>query len=98
MSRFFRCSQVPLTETVADTFAEFPDPVLQTKFDPPDRKFVAVANAHPDKPPILQAADCKWLNWRDDLATHGITIDFVCPEDVKTFYAKKFPGKPIPEP
>ena len=43
-------------------FAEFPpDKDLEDSFDPSDRKFVAAANAHPDKPPILEAADSKWL-------------------------------------
>lgn len=87
---------VAVTETVADEFAEFPDAALQARFDPPDRKFVAVAHTHPDRPPILQAADCKWLDWFHALATHGVQVNFLCPEDACRFYARKFPGTPVP--
>jgi hypothetical protein len=93
-----RCCQVAITETAPEMFAEFPDAALQPSFDAPDRKFAAAANAHPQKPKILQAADCKWLNWRDTLAVAGVVVDFVCPVDVRRFYAKKFPGQPIPDP
>lgn len=92
-----RVEQVALTEINTDEFAEFPDPELQEKFDPPDRKFVAVANAHPDKPPVLQAADCKWLDWWSALKSTGIEVQFLCPDDVKGFYQNKFPDNPLPE-
>ncbi|HMW56651.1 MAG TPA: hypothetical protein PKA47_13710 [Accumulibacter sp.] len=88
--------QVVLTETVKDQFAEFPDPALQSVFDAPDRKFAAVAAAHPQKPPIWQAADCKWLDWWSALAAHGISVDFLCSADVCGFYRNKFPGRVVP--
>lgn len=89
-------AQVSVSETSDDWFEEFPDHTLQREFDPPDRKFIAVAAADPDKPPILQAADCKWLNWWQPLAEVGVRFCFVCPEDVKRFYRGKFDG-PVPE-
>ncbi|MGH8498629.1 MAG: hypothetical protein ACRERV_07480, partial [Methylococcales bacterium] len=67
-----------------------------SRFDPPDRKFAAVANAHPDKPPVWQATDCKWLDWWSRLKKVGVTIEFLCPEDVYQFYRAKFPGKTLP--
>jgi len=91
-----RVEQVPLTEHTADCFVEFPDPVLEPQFDPPDRKFAAVANAHPDKPPIWQAADSKWLDWWPALQAKGVAVEFLCPNDVCQFYRNKFPGKPLP--
>ena len=91
-----RVEQVSVTETANDTYAEFPDPILQSEFDAPDRKFAAVANAHPDKPPVWQAADCKWLDWWQTLKIQGITVEFLCPEDACRFYLNKFPGKPVP--
>lgn len=91
-----RVHRVPLTEVNADEFAEFPDQALQPVFDPPDRKFAAVAHAHPDKPPIWQAADCKWLNWWQPLLAKGVTVDFLCPEDALRFYGNKFPGHVVP--
>lgn len=66
-----RVEQVSLTETTENFFAEFPDPVLEGKFDAPDRKFAAVAHVHAEKPPIWQAADCKWLDWWPALQAKG---------------------------
>ncbi len=91
-----RVHQVPLTEAAQNEFAEFPDPILQPSFDPPDRKFAAVAHAHPDKPPVWQAADCKWLNWWPSLHAKGVRVDFLCPSDVCKFYGNKFPNTPLP--
>ena len=88
---------VHITEAATDHFAEFPDQSLQPVFDAPDRKFPAVANGHPDKPAILQAADCKWLDWSPALKHKGIKIEFLCPDDVCRFYGKKFPGKAVPD-
>jgi len=87
---------VAITENLPDEFDEFPDAGLQQMFDPPDRKFVAVANAHDEKPPILQAADCKWLDWWQVLANNEIEVKFLCPNDVCRFYQNKFPRKPLP--
>lgn len=91
-----RVEQVTLTETAESCFAEFPDPLLEIRFDPPDRKFAAVACAHPEKPVIWQAVDCKWLDWWPDLLARGVRVEFLCPEDVCTFYQQKFPAKPAP--
>jgi hypothetical protein len=92
-----RVEQVSLTETQENCFAEFPDAALEPLFDSPDRKFAAVAHAHPNKPPILQAADCKWLDWWPALQGKGVRVEFICPEDACSFYRNKFPDKPIPE-
>jgi hypothetical protein len=84
-----RCDQVPLRKHPARHFDNFPDDVRLAKFDPSDRKFVSVAAAHPGKPPILQAADSKWLDWAPALRDHGIEVEFLCPEDIRTFDDKK---------
>lgn len=91
-----RVEQMSLTETAANCFAEFPDLALEPVFDAPDRKFAAVANAHPDKPPVWQAADCKWLDWWPALHANGVRVEFLCPEDACSFYGNKFPNKPLP--
>lgn len=91
-----RVEQVTITELDETSFAEFPDAELQPKFDAPDRKFAAVANAHPGKPVILQAADCKWLDWWSALRAKGVEVDFLCPEDACRFYEKKFPTLAAP--
>lgn len=92
-----RVEQITLNETTENCFAEFPDKALEPLFDAPDRKFTAVAHAHPEKPAIWQAADCKWLDWWSALRAKGIEVDFLCPADACAFYGNKFPEKPAPE-
>lgn len=88
---------VPLQEQAPDQFAQFPDADLHDDIDPPDRKFLAVAAAHPDQPPVWQATDCKWLDWWPRLAATGVTVDFLCDAEVCRYYTRKFPDRPLPE-
>ncbi|WP_089724850.1 hypothetical protein [Candidatus Thiosymbion oneisti] len=84
-----RCRRVRVTEHSQQGFESFPDDPDLTEFDPADRKFVAVAAACPEVPPILQAADSKWWTWAEALARHGVRVEFLCPEDIKRFHARK---------
>lgn len=70
-------------------FAEFPDDPELREFDQADRKFVAVAAAHPNCPPILQGTDSKWTEWSAKLSTYQITVEFLCPADVQRFIERK---------
>lgn len=88
-----RCDQVRVVEHEQRGFESFPDDVRLRAFDPPDRKFVAVARAHHECPPIAQAADSKWLGWSEALRDHGVTVDFLCPEDIQRFAEAKQPRK-----
>lgn len=72
-----------------ESYNEFPDHDGLTQFDNADRKFIAVANAHHAKPPILQATDSKWWGWKDALAEAGITAQFLCPAYVEAKYREK---------
>ena len=74
-------------ERVAITGKRFPAGLRG--FDPSDRKFVAVANAHPDKPEILQAVDSKWWGFRDAFEELGLRVCFLCPDYVQRKYAEK---------
>ncbi len=80
--------RVAITKT-GDSYKEFPVHGQLSHFDISDRKFVAVANAHPEKPPILQATDSKWWGWRDALAEVGITVSFLCQDYVRAKHGKK---------
>ena len=60
-------------------FAELPAPPTGVRYDPADCKFLAVAAAHPEHPPILQATDSKWWEWREALIGAGVRIQFICP-------------------
>jgi len=91
-----RCDLVPITarDEEAGEFEEFPKGEGLERFDPSDRKFVAVANAHAERPPILQGLDSKWWGWNAALASAGITVNFLCPAEVAATYERKFGGPP----
>lgn len=72
-----------------NSYKEFPDHDGLSQFDRSDRKFIAVANAHPDKPPVLQATDSKWWGWKDALNEAGINVSFLCPD----YTEEKYTGK-----
>ncbi len=79
-----QCDLVSITpvDDSETNFQEFPpDPAL-ADFDEDDRKFIAVALAHAEKPPILQAVDSAWWSFRDVLHQHGVTVDFICEDDI----------------
>ena len=80
-----RCVLVPITpcDTSKDDrdFGEFPHNVpALSGFDRSDRKFVAVALKHPEHPPVLNATDSDWWNFREVLADYGLTVEFICPD------------------
>lgn len=62
-------------------FVAFPNDPALAKFDRSDRKFVAASLAHPESPPILNATDRDWWDFREVLRSHGITVRFICGED-----------------
>lgn len=77
---------------VGDSYEEFPDHAGLVDFDLSDRKFVAVANAHPTKPPIMEATDSKWWGWKEALAEAGIPVIFLCEDWIKKKYKEKMGG------
>lgn len=82
------CQRVAITKA-EDSYQEFPNQPGLESFDPDDKMFVAVANAHPDKPPILQATDSQWWGWQEPLAAAGITVHFVCSDYIKSKHQVK---------
>ncbi len=72
-----------------ESYDEFPDHDGLSDFDNSDRKFIAASNAHPAKPPVLQATDSKWWGWKDALDEVGITVHFLCPDYAEAKYAEK---------
>jgi len=83
-----RCVRVKITCTDEDqqNYQEFPDHAGLEEFDVSDRKFVATANAHPAKPPILQAVDPKWMGWEAALNACGLRVEWICRENAKRLY------------
>jgi len=86
--KFPDADRVAITNN-GESYDEFPDHDGLAQFDKSDRKFIAVSNAHPDKPPVLQATDSKWWGWKDALAEIGITVHFLCPDYAKAKYEEK---------
>jgi hypothetical protein len=84
-----RVDRIELTENPERGFNTFPDDPDLFDFDASDRKFVAVARGHANSPPILQATDSKWLVWNAALQRHGVSVEFVCPDDIAKFQKSK---------
>ncbi|MBF0603920.1 MAG: hypothetical protein HQL07_09530 [Nitrospirae bacterium] len=72
-----------------NTYQQFPTHPGLKNFDLSDRKFVAVAIAHPEIPPIFEATDSKWWGWKDALKEVGITTLFLCPDYAEKKYQEK---------
>jgi hypothetical protein len=86
-----RCTRAPITPTDGTNtdFAElaaYPD---LSSFDPSDKKFLATALAQGDSPPILVACDTDYWNARERLKANGITIEFLCRDDIERTAARK---------
>ena len=80
-----RCDLIHITPVNGseNEFEEFPpDPALDG-FDPDDRKFIAVAIAHIEKPPILQAVDSQWWDFHDAFRRNGVMVEFICEDDIQ---------------
>jgi hypothetical protein len=84
-----RCDLVRLDRGEDGEYLAFPRHPQLADFDPSDKKFVTVSAAHVDHPPLLEAADSKWLDWAPALLENGIRVDFLCPDDVKRFRKRK---------
>lgn len=72
-----------------ESYKEFPDHDGLKNFDSSDRKFVATANAHEKKPPIVQATDSKWWGWKKSLEAVGLSVHFVHEDYIRKTYKKK---------
>lgn len=86
-----RVTRVRLTPKGGDTddFEELPAAPQGVRYDPSDRKFLAVAAAHRAHPPILQALDSKWWGWQAALAAIGVVVHFVCPDEIAAKHRQK---------
>lgn len=80
--RYCRLVHITLAPDVSENFAEFPIDARLVKFDPHDRKFVAVALISGYEPKILNAVDSDWANHFVALSENGLHISFLCPQHV----------------
>ncbi|MEK6286252.1 MAG: hypothetical protein AABO57_10965 [Acidobacteriota bacterium] len=86
-----RCDLIRINQMGNDDteFVEFPDSPELDGFDRSDRKFVAVALSHPDNPTILQAVDSKWWPFRHSLQASGVSVEFICEDDIERLYRSR---------
>ena len=77
------CRMVPVNPNASRGFEEFPEDPNVGSFDRDDRKFVAVALASGTNPPIINASDTDWWEYRQELRCHGVEVVFLCPELMK---------------
>jgi predicted nucleic acid-binding protein len=76
------CEQVTLQQEEDGSFAAFPKTAILANFDPSDRVFVAASLTHPSRPPVVNATDTDWHHHREDLAQHGVHVEFLCPGEM----------------
>jgi hypothetical protein len=76
------CHQIEITPVDAPpgSFAEVP-PVLQD-FDTDDQKFIAVAAAEGNTPPLIAGIDGEWWDRRVDFADAKLDLQFPCMADL----------------
>ena len=72
-----------------EEYVDFPNDNRLSKFDLADRKFIALANKHPDHPSIIEASDCKWWGFKEVFVELGINVVFIDENYVKMKYMKK---------
>ena len=89
VNRAEQCDMVSITPVNGseNEFEEFPDDSALDNFDPDDRKFIAVARAHPEKPPILQAVDSQWWDFREAFRRNDVIVEFICEDDIQRLHA-----------
>ena len=74
-----RVERVSLPLSSNGEYLEFPNDAALSTFDPSDRKFVALS--HKTKAPIVVTIDRGWVRHNVTLATHGVTVEFLCGTD-----------------
>jgi hypothetical protein len=70
-------------------YIEVPQTLHDLNFDWSDRKFVAVAIANNKIAPIIEAGDSKWIGWEIALNNEGISVIFLCKNELRAKYNKK---------
>lgn len=75
------CRQVKITSASEGRGAFSEVPASLHDFDHDDHKWIAVAVAEGDNPPVYQAKDSEWWARRDDLLASGVDVQFLCASD-----------------
>ena len=78
-----------LDEIAPNEYKEYPDDKQLKEFDPPDRKYIALAYKHSENPPIVEASDSKWWGIKDALEKQGIDVIFIDEDYIKKKFEQK---------
>jgi predicted nucleic acid-binding protein len=81
-----RIVRVELPKLEDGEFEDLPRVLIETNFDPSDRKFAALAKR--EQAPVINATDSDWLNQRETLEENGIRVEFVCGCDSSFWFTK----------
>ncbi|MBY0331619.1 MAG: hypothetical protein K2X49_13230 [Acetobacteraceae bacterium] len=79
-----RVERIDLPKAPDGSFADFPVDAELARFDPSDRKFVALSRRA--KAPVVVATDSDWVESKAPLTRNGVKIDFLCGCDTKTWF------------
>lgn len=79
--------RVELPRRADGQYADLPQVLIDTGFDPSDRKFAALARR--ENVPVVNATDSDWLNHRAILESNGIAVEFVCGCDSTAWFEPK---------
>ncbi|MCX6379227.1 MAG: hypothetical protein NT023_07075 [Armatimonadetes bacterium] len=77
-SEFCKITHVTPIPSRKRRFEEFPDDTDLEGFDPSDQKFVAVAIASEEAPPIFHATDRVWRRFEPALLKYGVHVKHLC--------------------
>ena len=68
--------RVELPKRADGEYADLPQPLIDARFDPSDRKFAALAKR--EQVPVFNATDSDWVEHHSILAANGVKVDFLC--------------------
>lgn len=71
-----RILRVDLPKRDDGEYEDLPQPIIESNFDPSDRKFAAAAKK--TRATVYNAVDTDWLEQRDIIEQNGIPIVFLC--------------------
>ena len=80
-----RYERVNLPRRGDGEYADLPQAVIDTGFDPSDRKFAALAKR--EGIPVVNAVDSDWLDAKEVLAANGICVKLLCGCDAARWFS-----------
>ena len=86
-------NMVKLEKDAEGNYIMFPLEERTKEFDRSDRKFVALSRTHIDHPQIVEAADGKWLGFKEVFAEYGVHIEFLDNNYAEMMYDRKVTNK-----